>query len=301
MNCNFKRLHKVYRLTVVLLLSLLLFVSCDKFESSQTVPAYIRIDSIGLFTDYDEQGTASNKIVDAWIYVDDNLIGAFELPVIAPVLQEGIHKVEIRAGIKINGIAATRAPYPMYEPIVIEDVMLVPDSIVTINQTTTYYDNVVFAWMEDFESLITIEETAKSDTAVKRTNDPSQVFEGGYSGIISLTSGKSFYEGAMAESSVLPTGTKPVFLELNFKLQNEITTGLFSNKLGEIIQEPIINLNTTSEWKKIYINYTPAVNRNSTALSYKIYLAAMLQSGLQDANILIDNIKLVYRDESGNE
>jgi len=48
---------------------------------AEPIPSYIHIDKIDLTTDYSSQGTSSNKITDAWIYVDNELIGAFEMPV----------------------------------------------------------------------------------------------------------------------------------------------------------------------------------------------------------------------------
>ncbi|NTV84545.1 MAG: hypothetical protein HGA23_09650, partial [Bacteroidales bacterium] len=71
---------------------ILMISGCDKFEGGQTVPSYLKIDSIGFVTDNDLQGTNSQKITDVWVYVDDDLIGGFEMPATIPVLAEGIHK-----------------------------------------------------------------------------------------------------------------------------------------------------------------------------------------------------------------
>ena len=98
-------------------LQLMLFTSCDKFKGDQTIPAYLTIDSIYLTTSLSMQGSASAKITDAWVYVDEVQIGAFQLPARIPVLERGMHEVQILPGIKQNGIAATRAAYPFYAPI----------------------------------------------------------------------------------------------------------------------------------------------------------------------------------------
>ena len=49
--------------------------SCEKFSGNQTIPAYLKIDSIRLTTNYATQGTALNAITDAWVYIDGQLIG----------------------------------------------------------------------------------------------------------------------------------------------------------------------------------------------------------------------------------
>ena len=94
----------------------LLFSSCELYNPSEPIPAYIHIEKFNLTTDYATQGSNSHKITDAWVYVDDQLIGCFELPATFPVITEGTHKVKIVAGIKVNGIASNRGQYPFYNP-----------------------------------------------------------------------------------------------------------------------------------------------------------------------------------------
>ena len=94
------------------------FSYCRKFEGSQTIPSYIHIDSITVNCDYFVYGANTSKITDAWVAIDDDIIGCFELPSTFPVLKKGPHKVSIYGGIKRDGISATRAPYPFYKPLV---------------------------------------------------------------------------------------------------------------------------------------------------------------------------------------
>ena len=89
----------IYILTTLLALNL---TSCQKFEGDQTIPAYVRIDTVLFTADYVTQGSSTHKITDAWVYVDDQLIGVYELPSTFPVLASGKHKLEIRVGIKLN-------------------------------------------------------------------------------------------------------------------------------------------------------------------------------------------------------
>ena len=60
------------------------------------------------------QGTNSEKITDAWIYVNGNLEGVYELPATIPLHYEGLKNLVIYPGIKRNGIAADRKKYPFY-------------------------------------------------------------------------------------------------------------------------------------------------------------------------------------------
>ena len=62
----------------------------------------------------DENGVTDN-ITDAWVYLNDNLQGVYELPANFPVLAKGNQTLRVKAGIKLNGISSTRSPYPFYE------------------------------------------------------------------------------------------------------------------------------------------------------------------------------------------
>lgn len=87
---------------------------CSKSKIEADIPAYLSIDSVFVNTNYQTQGSASHKITDIWVYLNDDFIGAFELPVKIPILKQGNHKITIKAGIKVNGIANTRTAYPFY-------------------------------------------------------------------------------------------------------------------------------------------------------------------------------------------
>ena len=88
-------------------LFLLVLVSCNKFDKEERVPSYISIPAIEFIVPDSlkaDQGTASAKITDAWIYLDDKLKGIFELPAKFPLLNEGEHSLKVFPGIKQNGI-----------------------------------------------------------------------------------------------------------------------------------------------------------------------------------------------------
>ena len=95
---------------VIYLVALLIISACQKEESPNAIPAYLKIDAITL----DENNTSAN-ITDAWVYFDNNLQGIYPLPTIFPVLAEGKQNISIKAGIKNNGIAAIRVEYPFYD------------------------------------------------------------------------------------------------------------------------------------------------------------------------------------------
>ena len=276
---------------------IVLLSSCDKFDSDQEIPAYIQIDTIFLVDNPAlSEGSLSNNITDAWVYINDQLLGAYEMPATFPVLNEGIVKVTIMAGIKLNGIAATRVPYPFYQQIILKSVKLAPDSITKLNISTSYIDDTEFAWIEAFEfTNISLDTTAKSKVGIHETAPGSPLtFEGLHSGIVNLLSEEDFFECATYNAYVLPQLGRPVFLEVNYKTSNILTIGVFEQTNNQIIQTPIVNINTSENWKKIYINLTPIVSGSTDAIDFKIFLGAIIDEGLNESQILLDNIKLLY-------
>jgi hypothetical protein len=297
------RFLRYYRYFVPLLVVFTLVVgACAKFEGDQTIPSYLKIDEVFLYTDYAYEGENSHEITDVWIYVDDQQLGVFELPAKFPVLANGKHKLEIRPGVKLNGISSTRAPYPMLKPKVYDDFEFFPDSVQEIKDLTfRYYDNVTFSWMEDFEmSGITIQETSNSDTAIKQTapsNNPEALLSSNskYSGLVNLTADRNFWNAWSYLAYELPGLESPVMLELDFKTDTYVTTGLYAHFNGGYEPIPLVILNHSEDWNHIYINLTPTVSANSNALDFKVFFSAKKASGIEPAKIYLDNIKLIYR------
>jgi hypothetical protein len=273
-----------------------IMASCELINPEESIPSYIHIDSLSVNTASNpEYGSSSSKITDAWIYIDDNIAGAFELPATIPLLFSGKHKVTIKAGIKVNGISGTRAVYPFYETYT-ASVNLVPDSMITINPVLNYNSYTVFEWKESFEDGgISLDPTAFSDTTIDKTSDPSKVFEGSFSGIIHLDASHDFFQCKCLDSYTLPTNDDPVFLEMNYKTNNEITVGLYANGSSQTERLDMLVLNKTDQWKKIYINLKSAINRTSVlSPTFQVFFEIQKNSDVSEAEILFDNIKLLH-------
>ena len=280
-----------------------LLESCTKFSGPQTIPAYIKIDSVFLETNYFEQGTNSQKITDVWVYLNKDLVGVFELPALFPILADGPNDLEIRPGIWLNGIQSTRVPYPFYEPLIYEDFDFHPDSIHDLGDIKIkYYENLNFAWKEDFESTgLTLIETSVSDTSIFRTmpaGNPEAFITptSQYSGLIALSDENPIYSATSFNSFPLPElQNDPVLLELNFKSDNLFYVGLLMNLPSGLRKIPLLIMNHSDEWNKIYINLGPNIALNNDAANYKVYFEAGLEADKESAKIYLDNIKLIQR------
>ncbi|MDY0102667.1 MAG: hypothetical protein RBS07_06985 [Lentimicrobium sp.] len=272
--------------------------SCEVDDSS-LVPSYVSVDSFALTSDY-EQGTASHKITDVWVYLDETLIGAYELPARVPILSEGAQNITLRPGIKINGISSTRAIYPYLNPVT-SSVNLSKDSISAFSTVNTRYrTNVIFPWLESFEhSSFSIDTTSKSTVALQRTQDPQLVFSfpgesGSYSGMIQLPSDTSVFEVVTNETFDFPSAGSEVFMEMNYKTDNTFVVGVFYKSSGIQVQRPLLVINKSDEWNKVYINLTVPKYDTPNATDFQIFIGATTDEGNNEATILLDNLKLVH-------
>ena len=297
------------------------FASCRKFEGSQTIPAYIHIESIVVdsLTDYFTYGATTSKITDAWVYVDDDPIGCFELPATFPVLKHGPHKVTVYGGIMSNGIAAARATYPFYKPQIYESLNLVEDSIINLQPVLNYYPiggGVEKGWMEDFETANTLLPVAGSDTSIIRINGSEAWHSPNsfYSGKIVLPPDSLDFTVATADEYSFHTGyLQYCMVEMDYNCNDAFFVGVMYYKNYQLVKHPLLRIQPTDtvndmpqRWNKIYVNIGPIMNENVTASYFKIYFTSDLsvapvygEPDYVQANkqryYYFDNLKLFYR------
>ena len=283
-------LYKIKFYSFLFLIGIILF-SCSKEKFEAKIPAYISIPSITLTTDYASEGSASSKITDAWVYINDDLVGVYELPAKFPVLKEGNVSVKVYAGIRDNGIAASRARYLMYDPHV-EQVNLISGETIEITANIIYNAGVKFSWLEDFEGVSTsFLYTAGSDTIFNRQS--SILKEGNFSGQVYLEDEMNFFEAVSVPFNDLPIG-ETVYLELDFITNENITVGVYLD--GE--QFAFITLNVSSDWNKIYINLKDVLKSKTNSSEVKVFIGLKEEGGTvfktNNPQVYIDNVKLVH-------
>ncbi len=275
---------------------LFLFQACKKLNPDEPIPAYIHIEKINLKTNYLLQGSNSEKISDAWVYIDEQLIGCFELPATFPVLYEGTHLIKVRAGIKINGIAATRAPYPFYETFQ-QTIELQKNTRLNLKPVISYASFTKFNFMENFDGvgIILAPGPAGTEDTLKQTFIKKNVFEGNGSGYAHLKKNQLNFQCVSNTSYVLPKGGAPIFLEFNYKCNHSFVGGIYAHTNTNTSTIPVIGINPSENWNKMYVYLTPTISGTGNATDYNVFFGMYREDGVEDSlGLLIDNIKLVY-------
>jgi hypothetical protein len=275
-----------------------LFSSCSLFNPPEIIPCYGHIDSIPLIiTNPSVQGTTASAINCAWVYVDDNPVGAFQLPCTFPMIATtGLHKVTIFAGIEDYGEAESRMKFPFYTSYVLGSVSLTQGAVTKFKPTTSYASWTDIALYENFDTpfiKIYRDSTINTDDTnmFPITTPNPNVYQGKGSGEVYLDATHQNYRG-LTDTFNIPNNGNAVFLEMNYKATYPFTIGL--NSLG-YPYHAIIYVDTASTWKKMYINLQPTIGQfASFDNSYQVFFFMTIETSNPppNAQFYLDNVKL---------
>lgn len=244
-----------------------------------------------------EEGELSHQIKNAQVFINDQSVGIFQLPIKIPILDvTGTANVKIYPVIINNGISATKKIYPFLEFYEVNKVFEESKTIV-LQPTTRYFAETQF-WIEDFEDAsVKIETDNNSKVNFTKDNQPAFLKYGSFYGFAQLNTTNNLLLAYTNGQLPLPRG-KEVYLEMDYRSTNNLITGLIEVSSNQIKDHVNIQLNQQEEdravWKKIYIDLRELVSATFLAEYYEISFRAELDEGATEGKIIVDNIKLVY-------
>jgi len=290
----FSQLIKKWML-VSFLVAIFATISCTRTE---TLPSYLQIDTITLDT-YTQEGSNSHFIESAWVFVNNEPLGLYELPATIAVLAEGMSDIVVRPGIKNNGISGTRVMYPFYVGQT-GTAELSALNATTINFETTYIEETVFAFINDFEVSNNFETADAAYAPFEAISEPDLVFEGSRSGAVYLNQIDSFFQIKTNIGYLLPDENYPVYLEMNYRCSQNFQVLLrASNLQGASILWSQLYVGKKETWNKIYIELTEtATDLNQQDFNvFEVLFQAELADTLETAYFYWDNIKLLHYEQ----
>ena len=268
--------------------------SCNSLDKPDPVASYIYIPSIAM-ANQPGYGTARQDFTEAWVYLDGNLIGAFPIPALVPLIKAGNGEITVFAGIHVNGIKSASELYPLMDRYV-KVVKLTPGKIDTIQPVVGYRPEVTPIIIEGFEGLASVFPDKLHGKGISFISD--DVFEGTKSGALEMDTLAPLNEVASFELNTLPKDGTKIYVELHFKNEVDFLVGLKGYSGINEATQYIVGLRPSTEWQKVYIDITDEVMASDFP-NYKL----LIQSGLpfdgnkltlDKARILIDNVKLMY-------
>lgn len=279
-----------YLLYLFLFLNFWIFNSCKKDKLKSPKAAFLLVNSVSLKTNYNTQGSSSNKITDIWYYVDGQFKGVFPVGSVMPVVADGNAEITLFAGIKNNGISATRIPYPLYQSVTFSQ-NFEAGKTYTINPQFEYNSGAFFYYSDDFSSAGSFF-LSVGDSAMVTSTDPSNAFEGAFA-CLGMSDAKPTAILQQSTPYFLPSGGATIYLELNYRCNQPFTVGVIG---GNYTPSPevrsALTVNTSNGWNKIYVQLTSVVSRQPVYGDYKVYIQA--NKLVENPYIYLDNVKLIY-------
>jgi hypothetical protein len=292
--------YKSKLLSAFLIFPFVGFWGCNK---DVEIPSYIRIEKVE-YRESGPNGNGGSNIPDAWVYVNSELMGVFELPAIIPIVTGEPVDLLVGAGIKLNGISTTRDEYPYYNRWEKDGVTLFEDSIVTITPFVANRSTIIAPWNEDFEdAAISIDSTAGSDVSLTRKSttqeDPDYIEN--FSGYAQLSEDKPGLKLRTKNVYDLPTNGTPVFLEMDYKTNQEFVVSIIIDLIDQAAyEEPILFIRPSMddsgnpEWNKIYIDLTDILDPVTSSNEFEFTITALYDDSNPTGELYFDNLKLIY-------
>lgn len=266
---------------------------CDDFRNPDQIPAFLYIDHPEKIVTSD-QGSSSNRITEAYVYINDEFLGAYAFGRSFPFLNTGPTKITIFSGIRMNNLDEQTNIYNIYARYE-ETIDLQPGETDTIRPEVRYSSAADFVLVDNFEGTSIFKEDLDGNPGTFMGASTDVVFEGNQSGVLTVD----------AENSVAEVGTEdvytnlkrgsPVFMELDFKGE----TSLFIGIIGyDGVNQPQrfykLQLFPRDNWTKVYVELTDEIFELRKE-AYQFVLMAIYSSEVNKEvqRVYVDNVKII--------
>ncbi|MBK9271728.1 MAG: hypothetical protein IPM48_09010 [Saprospiraceae bacterium] len=279
--------------SVVLGIFCLAFGNCS--DTEEPIPSYIALDQYQVSV-LPNQGTALHQFKDVWLFANDQYVGAYELPVRIPILQDSDFVLKVIPGIRKNGVLSEPVRFTFMDPF---EQMVAPNpgQIIQVSPVYQYASDIQFPFIEDFDRFHFFNDDRDNnpETAIV-LSAPEEAFEGSHSGLIALTAQNPYLYVWYDLQKIIPVTPNRVFLELHYKSEIPFYigfVGIKANEFDDLLHGTVL---PSKDWRKIYFDFTDITN-DAKSDFYKLALAAnyIADSSKTEQKIWLDNIKVTTR------
>lgn len=279
-----------------------LLSGCDR--ESETIPSYIRIDSVSVSTTL-AQGNNIHEISAVNVYVDEQFIGLFEIPSTIPVLFSGRRKLSIIPSVRLNGAQNQHVIHRLFNRT--DTFIDLEEGKITHagNIRLTYKNNVEFPWLEDFEdnnsSLIRLF-SGTGDTSYIVTEPFS--LKGRYLGntrcmkvvMAAADTAKVIDMASFKYFGNLPFLGTDIMFEFDINTPVPVQMAMIrKNSSGKLYLPYVYIFETGNTWKRFYINLIYELYNQPGDTEIQLMISPMKPAELKTAQeIFIDNIRFSY-------
>lgn len=290
---NLSCYHQTPRLLVcfVALFGFLFFSACDINDNESPIPAFIVLESPKV-TEPLTGNTDTNKILDAWVFADGQILGVFPLPARVPIttLDKEV-EILILAGIRNNGMNDIPVFYPFYQSIT-QKVNLQANQIISIPMNFGYNSKSKIPINESFEddvALFSVDLDNNTETNVNSFVEDASV--GQKCMVASFNSNISYIEVASTVAIDKFNNLQgQSYIEFDYKGSGEIAVGILKSNSNKFTVEYVLFVPAKAEWNKIYVDVTNVLSPRDYE-EYRLAFGFRRTGGNVDGKIFIDNLK----------
>ncbi len=291
---------------LIVLFLICLCPACKDRVSGQY--AVLKIDSVSVIT-LTGQGNATHQILGVQVYINNQMIGNFELPVKIPVLVTGEKvKLDILPMVFINGSKNAIGHLNTLKSFS-DSVVFTSSKTYLLKPLFGYHNNAEFPWLEDFEDgrskkLVPISPSPFPGDSLFIEKRPFDL-NGKFAGLSTIycvrfeniDTAKYIDIGSFDAFQNLPTDGRNIFFE--FDIKTDLPVQLALSRKNTISTEliPYLLVNPTrGQWKRFYVNLVYEIAGQPSGTSFRIFFDINKPASvIPNREILFDNLRLSYR------
>ena len=300
-------MKKKYTIPFLIFTFAFLFFNCDNPDLTPSYLIITKEDMINCMDvsmyneEHEEQldqaqleAIASQEFPNVWVYLNGQNLGCWEPPCKIPLLANFVdfNEIQIFPGVRMNTLSTQVPLYPFVIPFTFSALMS-KEEIYTLEKNPIkfkYAPSVIFPLIETFEQSTSFSSLNPDGVGMVVSQENGENI-----GLISLTDTVNSFEVATVDYTLKGMGTY-LFWELEYKCDNELFIQIrFINNKGVVEYAPLVNLKSTTVWRKAYINLTKKVSDSAGSIGYlKVNLVMNgLKNDIHPTNFYFKNIKLI--------
>lgn len=292
------------RFTLLVFLSAL--TACQLINPEEELPVYISIQDSRVLVDETLNTYSPLGIKDAWVFLQGEQIGIFELPTVIPVLPEKVgNSLRIGGGIFDTGLSTFRVEYPFWDDINVSIEGVQPLDTVVITPRFEYFSRdtaIIYAFEAGFEGgSSNLQSISPASTYTNIQISSQDRFVGLQSGKVSFTPNKYQFEASSPILSLPQSGNNDIWCEVTYKNDIPFTVLMIGLAPGSPIEVELptnVLFFSPDEWNTAYIHLNDLARSIPDGSIFKLLFRASSQEAGsatgRTGTIFLDQIRLIH-------
>lgn len=287
----------------------IMLTGCDLFNPEEELPIYVSIEDPLVEIRAQPSLFSAAGIKDAWVFLQNEQIGVFEMPVVVPVLpNESGTTLRIGGGVFETGLSGFRLEYPFWDDVNLSLDGALPLDTVVVRPRFRYFPrdtSLVYAYEAGFEggstNIESLTPTSNHTTIQVSTEDK---FVGLQSGKVNFTSTRFQFEGVSPLLSLPQTGFNDIWCEVSYRNDIPFTVLMVGLAPGSPIEVELptnVVFSSPNEWNTAYIHLNDLARSLPAGAVFKlIFRASSLEAGTSSGRngfLFLDHIRLIHFSE----